>query len=532
MQKIFIIAQKELISTFRNRNLLVLMFLSPLLLSTIMGLAFGGLGSESAQPNFAHIPIAVVNQDRGLTLQNQLPATVTNPSLLDLNVTVGGKPINVGQQLLQNQKLQVQPNDLNAGNVSFNFGNQVAAILLSQPLTGTALISGSTGGFNLSNLSCPLLAPGDMSARQAFSGTLSDLFKAQAVTDPNVARAGVQRGDYAAAVIIGPGFSNQLAPHFGLSTTNTMTTSGAVEVFANQGTPISASIVRAVVEGVVGQFERMNVALSALLGATIDTVARPGRPVLDLSALNANVITQTLQTINASTFAPVACLLTPGAGNVQLKQQPLDVVQTRSAFGVLMVVLGGAQAVFFALFTGVFGINSIYEDRRQGTLQRVIVSPTPRSAILAGRLLGNLIVVMTQLLILLLALTAITSVVERQLTFIWGTNVLALLLVVFGLSLFTSGLGVLVVGLARTPDQVRLIGPLITTIFGALGGSFAFFLPRGVAQLSPIWWGTEALRKLAAGEFDIGLHVAVLLGVGLLFAIVGTFFFRRRMELI
>lgn len=531
MQKIFIIAQKELISTFRNRNLLLLMFLSPLLLSTIMGLAFGGFGSGSSQPNFAHIPIAVVNQDRGLTLQNQLPATVTNPSLLDLNVTVGGKPVNVGQQLLRNQNLQVQPNALNAGNVSFNFGNQVAAILLSQPLTGTALISGSTGSFNLSNLSCPLL-PGDVNARQAFSGTLSDLFKAQPVTDPEVARAGVRRGDYAAAVIIGPEFSNQLAPSFGMSTTNTLTTSGAVEVFANQGTPISASIVRAVVEGVVGQFERMNVALSALIGAAIDTVTKPERLALDLSALNANVLTQTLQTVDAATFAPLACLLTPGAGNVQLKQQPLDVVQTRSTFGILMVVLGGAQAVFFALFTGVFGINSIYEDRRQGTLQRVIASPTPRSFILAGRLLGNLIVVMAQLLILLLALTAITSVVERQLTFIWGTNVPALLLVVFGLSLFTSGLGVLIVGLARTPEQVRLIGPLITTIFGALGGSFAFFLPRGVSQLSPIWWGTEALRKLAAGEFDIGLHVAVLLGVGLLFATVGTFFFRRRMELI
>ena len=531
MRKIFIMAGKELFSTFRNRNLLLIMFLSPLLLSTIMGLAFGGLGRAADRPNFARIPLAVVNLDQGFTLQNQLPTTSTTPSLLDLNVTIGGQTVNVGKQLLQNQTLKMQAKDLNAGNFSLNFGNQLAAILLSQPLTTTAILSGSTGGLDLSKLACPLLPAGDVSARQAFSGTLSDLLNAELVTNPEVARAGVQRGDYAAAVIIGADFSNQLAPRFGLSSTSPLTTTSTVEVFANQATPISGSIVRAVVTGIVGQFERMNVALSALVATTFDMLATSEQKPLDLSVINANVITQTLQQINPSVLAPVACLLTPGAGNVQIKQQPLNLVQTRSTFGMLMVVLGGAQAVFFALFTGVFGINSIYEDRRQGTLQRLIVSPTPRSSILAGRLLGNLVVVVAQLSILLLALTLITSLVERQLTLIWGTNVLALFLVVLGLSLFTSGLGVFVVGLARTPEQVRLIGPLITTIFGALGGSFAFSLPRAIAQLSPVWWGTEALRKLAAGEFDIGLHLVVLFGVGLLFASIGTFFFRRRMEL-
>jgi ABC-type multidrug transport system permease subunit len=134
-------------------------------------------------------------------------------------------------------------------------------------------------------------------------------------------------------------------------------------------------------------------------------------------------------------------------------------------------------------------------------------------------------------LILFLAFTLLTTVVERQWTFVWGTNIPALLLVVLGLSLFTTGLGALVVGLARTSQQVQLIGPLLIILLGVLSGSFGFMLPRQVVQVSPIWWGLEALRKLAAHESDIGLHLLVLFAAATVVAGVGTYFFRRRMEL-
>jgi ABC-2 type transport system permease protein len=513
------------------------MFLTPIVLSTVLGLAFGGLGSAAETPDFAAIRVAVVNLDEGYKLENQLPATLTNPSLLDLEFALGDQTVNLGEQLLQNQNLNLQAGALNPGNFSLQLGDLLAAILLSQPLTTTALISGSTGGFDLTELPCPLLPAAEEDTEEdtdegidnAFTGSLDELLNAVAVNDPALARAGVARGDYAAAVIIPPGFSAQLAPSFALSATAALTPAGAVEVFANNATPISAAIVRAIVEGIAGQLERVNVALSALVLAAVDTAANLNP--LDLSARDLPLITRTLQNIDTSLLEPVACLMAPGAGNLQIEQQPLDQVQARSSFGRLMVVLGGSQAVFFALFTGVFGINSIYEDRRQGTLQRLLVTPTPGSAILAGKLLGNLLVVMAQLLVLLLALTAITTLVERELTFIWGANLPALLLVVLGLSLFTTGLGVLIVGLAQTPEQVQVIGPLITILLGALGGSFALTLPLQVAQFSPIWWGIDAMSKLAANELDIGLHLLVLFSVGIAFASLGAYFFRRRIGL-
>ena len=58
MKKILILAGKELLSTLRQRNLVLLMFLSPIVLSTIIGLAFGGLGGASGTPDFADIRVA------------------------------------------------------------------------------------------------------------------------------------------------------------------------------------------------------------------------------------------------------------------------------------------------------------------------------------------------------------------------------------------------------------------------------------------------------------------------------------------
>jgi hypothetical protein len=89
----------------------------------------------------------------------------------------------------------------------------------------------------------------------------------------------------------------------------------------------------------------------------------------------------------------------------------------------------------------------------------------------------------------------------------------------------------LIVGLAASSEQVQLIGPLITLVLGAMGGTFGMLVPAGFARFSPTWWGIEALRKLASNEVDIGLNLLVLFAVGALFAGLGTFFFRRRMEL-
>lgn len=545
MAKIWAMAWKKLYITLRDRNLILIMFATPLLLSTIIGLAFGGLGSDSGGSPIRDIPIAVVNQDAGFDLQqNNLLSNTTPLALSSITFTVGGQTLNLGEQLRQNpsisptiaQSLTGQPGSGPA--FRLNYGDLLANILLSQPLSITGIVSGGlaagngtdvdSGGLNLGALDCPLITSPQSSS--TFSGTLSGLLAAQPLMDAAIARADVDAGRYAAAVIIPPDFSKQLIP--GIARTLTVSDaeyiSSTVEVYANSGRPLAISIVRSVVEGIVNQLVRTKVALTAIAQGASGTLLGG----IDFTQVNAAEVSGLLQSATFSqTVAPLTCLFHPNAGNLTLKQQPLDRLQEGNRFAIIITQIGSSQAVFFALFTGVFGLLSIYEERKQWTLQRLLVSPTPRSYILLGMLLGNLIVIITQLLLLLMALTLITSLVTGAVTFIWGSNLLGLLLVILALALAVSGVGVLLVGLARSPEQVRLIAPMVNIGLGTLGGAFALNLPEGIARFSLIYWGVDAFNKLARGQNDIGLNLIVLFALGIGLFLVGSWLFKRRVGL-
>ncbi len=548
--KILAIAWKELYTTFRNRNLILLMFATPLVVSTIIGLAFGGDG-DSDTPDFANIPVAVVNLDEGFNLQDEinLPAGITNPDALpfdpnDIVFTIGDTEINLGEQL-----------NLNFDGVSLNFGDQLASILLSQPIAINNTVA--SAGIDSTEITCSLLDTAAENSAGNFSSesALDELLDATAVADPDVARAGVEEGEYAVAVIIPQEFSRQLTPRFyfeddGRLRSDLYSEAGAVEVYANSGRAISGAIVRSIVEGIVNQFGRVRVALSATLETSVNSLidSLEGGEI-DVSGLVADVpaVIANLQPLTADALEPLGCLITPGASNITVDQQPLDALQEASRFARITVAIGSSQAVFFALFTGIFGMYSIYEERQQWTLQRLIVSPTPRVYLLAGKLLGNLVVVFVQLLILLSALTLIASIVIGEPTFVWGSNLALIFLVILALALCVSGLGVFVVGLAKTQEQVVLFGPMINITLAVLGGAFSFSLPERVSQFSFIYWGVDAFTRLASSQLDgatsqqagivalfntdVALNLLVLLGQGIALFLVGAWLFKRRMEL-
>ena len=529
MRKIITIAWKELHTFLRDRNLILLSFATPLVLSTIIGLAFGG-GGDSDAPAFADIAVAVVNLDEGVNFQEalNLPDQFTDPDAL---------PFDPDEVTVPFGDSEVALSTLMESGSALNFGDQVAAILLSQPAAGSGALGGA--GFDISETGCSLLDDSESAGAAAFSteGTLDDLLDATAVDAAEAARAAVDSGEYAAAVIIPPEFSRQLVPRFGFDADGRLRIqpveeAGVVEVYANNGSPISARIVHSIVAGIVNQFVRVNVALSATLETSVNTLLDNfDFSNLDLNGLDLPASLAALQDLDAEAIEPLACLITPGASNITVNRKPLDALQQAPTFARIIVPIGASQAVFFALFTGVFGIHSIYEERRQWTLQRLIVSPTPRIYLLAGKLLGNLVVVLLQLLILLAALTVVASIVIGAPTLIWGTNLAAILLVTLALALCVSGLGVFVVGLARTPEQVVLFGPMINIALAVLGGAFGLSLPEQVARISLIYWGVDAFVKLASSQADIVLNLGVLFAQGVVLFLLGAWLFKRRLNL-
>ncbi|MEZ4659180.1 MAG: ABC transporter permease [Caldilineaceae bacterium] len=304
-----------------------------------------------------------------------------------------------------------------------------------------------------------------------------------------------------------------------------------VEIYANSGQPIQGAIVRAVVDGIVNQLVRISVAIDAVLYSAFYTVGpQLLTSNLALANLDISAITTGIQAIDLSILEPLGCMILPGVDNIQLTRQPLDDVQKGSAFSVTMVLFGSGQAIFFALFTGIFGMNSIYQERDNWTLQRLFAAPIPRSYIVIGKMLGNIVVVAAQLTVLFLAFTIVAGIVEGKPIFLFGSNLPLLAVTILAISILVAGVGVMVVGLAATPAQVQTFGPILSMVFGALG-AYGFRLPPAVASISPVWWGSEALQRLAANETNIWMPLVVLFGVGLIFFTIGTVFFKRRMEL-
>jgi hypothetical protein len=84
MNKLWVIAFKDIRTRFTDRRLLLIMIAAPLAISTIFGLAFGGLGRTNSP--IRDIPVAVINND-----QNDSNGTSYGSMLTDL-LTEGQLP--------------------------------------------------------------------------------------------------------------------------------------------------------------------------------------------------------------------------------------------------------------------------------------------------------------------------------------------------------------------------------------------------------------------------------------------------------
>lgn len=374
--------------------------------------------------------------------------------------------------------------------------------------------SGSTGAFSQGECS---LAEANRAAAGSSGLSLDDLLDAQRVDDAAAARAGVENGDYAVMVVIPPDFSARLAPN--VNPIAGPVEPAVVEVYANSGQPVEGTIVRSIVEGFTNRLLTGNIAI----GASISTLIQQN-PAAALRLTTAQNDPQ-LNGVFACGFTDMLATVSLDAQSVQAEEQP------RGVATAILVQTGSAQAVLFALFAGQFGVMSIINERRAGTLQRMLVTPTPRSVIIAGKLFSTFAMVVFQLLILLAALTLIASLVEGRLTLIWGSHFLALAAVILMLALAVAGFGVLLMGLAKTPEQVGPVGAILNIVMGAVGGAFGFAPVFPLAYVSLIYWGTDAFNKLSLGNSDILPNVLALLVGGTVLLVVGLFLFNRRVEI-
>jgi ABC-2 type transport system permease protein len=179
------------------------------------------------------------------------------------------------------------------------------------------------------------------------------------------------------------------------------------------------------------------------------------------------------------------------------------------------------------MFTTSNGGRSLLIERNQGTLPRLLVSPTTSVQVMGGKVIGIFLTGAAQMLILI---AGTTLMFRLQ----WG-DPLAVLVLVLAAVLAATGWGILITALVKTPGQVSAIGSAIMLTFGILGGSFfsldfmaKWFLV--ISKITPNAWGMDGFTTLALGGtlVDIIKPVFALLVMGALLFATAVIIFNRR----
>lgn len=168
------------------------------------------------------------------------------------------------------------------------------------------------------------------------------------------------------------------------------------------------------------------------------------------------------------------------------------------------------MAVFFLFFTIQFGVTSLLDERRDGTLGRLLAAPIGRNTILLGKALASLVVGVISMTVLI---GAAALLMGAQ----WGHPLGVGLLVVSGVLAAIGIMGV-VATVSRTPEGAGNLGSVVAVVLGFLGGTFIPISSGGgvldaLSRMTPHYWFLHGLAELtndAPWTAAVGPSLAIL----------------------
>jgi ABC-2 type transport system permease protein len=327
------------------------------------------------------------------------------------------------------------------------------------------------------------------------SDRIKALFVMERSRDLAGTRARVASGDLAAALVIPKGFGAGLGSGEPVK----------LQVFTDPGSATAAGIWESVVRAVATRYSAVTIVVRTTLEAAQNSdsamLAQPG----GAGAMAGLAIAQAGKD---DALDRVAVDDTVSSGNVKVTQ--LDYYAL-------------SMTAMFLMFGAMYGAFSNIRERREQTMSRMLVSPTSRSAVIGGKMLGVFALGAAQFL----ALYVFTRFVLRVQ---WGASPAATLLVAFGEVAAVTGLATLISAVAKSERGVGGIGPVVVQIQALIGGAFfpVTILPewlQWVRFLSVVGWAIEGWRRVQVGGMGVtGVlgPVAVLLGFAVTFYAFGV----------
>ncbi len=427
MQQVLTITWKELLTNFRDRSGLILMFVAPFALILVIGAAFGGFSDQST-PTIRQIPVILVNHDLGEFSTYMIDAF--------------------------------------------------------------------------------------------YSDELSDLVTPTLSTDETQARAAVDNDQAAAVVIIPSNFSESIYPKAlqnadfsGMSDEIALEREkSTIEVYRNPSRPISSGIIRSIVDTILDRF------VSGGLAAEINI----------LQMIQTGLITPDQASEMGEKLGKEAAENTIETDFISLEIENYSDEQKHVEFDWLTYSVP-SMAILYLMFTINAAGRSILTEKNQGTLPRMLVTPTTATHVIGGKMQGAFLTGVLQMAVILFGGTLLYGIQ-------WG-SIPGLIILTLAVVAAATGWSMIIAAFSRTPGQASAIGTAITLTFAAAAGNF---LPRGAlpewlqnaSLITPNGWGLEGYTNLSIGNGFMSIMPAIvaLFSMALILFFVSSLIFRRQYQ--
>ncbi|WP_252312344.1 ABC transporter permease [Sinobaca sp. H24] len=188
------------------------------------------------------------------------------------------------------------------------------------------------------------------------------------------------------------------------------------------------------------------------------------------------------------------------------------------------------MTLFFSMYTIMFSLSNVVDEKRQGTWDRMIVSPLRKWEVYAGQLAYCFVLGMLQIMMIFVFFE---WVLGYDVNIPLGTTAVITACFTFAV----VSVGMLLIGLVRTTQQLQAVIPIVVTSMAMLGGAFwpleivsnSFVL--ALSKGTPMYYGIQALHDASALGYGIsGLagHLSLLILFGVLCMGIGINLMERR----
>lgn len=180
------------------------------------------------------------------------------------------------------------------------------------------------------------------------------------------------------------------------------------------------------------------------------------------------------------------------------------------------------------VFIPLFGISAMFAyERQQGTLRRLLTTPTTKATFLLGTISGQVLMALIQMTLLILF-----GMFALDLK--WGQNLPALFIVMTSAALAAGAIGTTMGTFIKTEGQASGLSIMAGMVMALLGGCWyplELFpaVVQNIVKILPTTWAMQGLLDLVlrgGGLTDILLESGVLLGFATVFFAIGVARFR------